>query len=269
MKGHTGKLKCAAFTNDGKHIVSCGGDKTIMIWNIKNISQLEVIDIDKPTDSYFYLKLIQTKVVPTLKSYKSTFSPLKINLLHIYSYLGYADLLRKALLLGFEIRIDDDGYSPMHYALIRESQECIDVLIEIVIAQAEHDHSAFIINYYAMRNDFADLIKNRSIHLLKFLNVLLYRCEERRLPLFAVPKSALPIIYFTEDRIVDPDDFVYKPCDSPVHSIEKFIEFKATAIPILFSEGSFESIELLQNIRNCLRIEILESNTINSIIVFK
>ena len=123
MKGHTGKLKCAAFTNDGKHIVSCGGDKTIMIWNIKNISQLEVIDIDKPTDSYFYLKLIQTKAVPTLKSYKSTFSPLKINLLHIYSYLGYADLLRKALLLGFEIRIDDDGYSPMHYALIRESQE--------------------------------------------------------------------------------------------------------------------------------------------------
>ncbi|WP_372367572.1 protein kinase [Candidatus Uabimicrobium sp. HlEnr_7] len=42
LEDHTDNVNCCAFSPDGKRLVSCGGDKTVRIWNVEKIKQGEV-----------------------------------------------------------------------------------------------------------------------------------------------------------------------------------------------------------------------------------
>lgn len=258
LKGHTFAVRCADITGDGNYIVSVGNDLTIRIWDLKNIGELEVVDIEGPLDSFLYLTKIKKKISPSQMNYKTLFSPLKVNLAHIYAYLGYDELLAEALKLGTEIKIDADGNSPLKYALERRTQGCIDVILDYLAELREKDFPTFLNYSYAIRNEFEILLDNRSEFLPAFLEAIFFKVPD--LTNFAVTKFPLPHLNFSPVKKLNPYDFVYHADEAPVDDIESPISFRTMPFPISSVKGSNMSIDLLDSISNCPNQKILRTD---------
>jgi WD40 repeat protein len=260
ITGHANTIRAVAFTKDDKYVVSAGEDLTVRIWNVSDIKDNELADIGSSIDTYLFLANIKKEADPSINNYKKVFSSLKINIAHFYCYLGYDSLLRKALDLGTDIRIDSDGRSPLYYALERGSQGCVDVILEYLVELKNKDFSLFLNYTRALRDDILALISNRSMHLPDFIDAIYYKIPD--VTNFAVPKKQLPILQFTELRELDPYLFVYKPKDTPDTLQELPIMFKTLPFAIPFIKGSQDSIDFLNAISECPNSKILQSEFI-------
>lgn len=185
----------------------------------------------------------------------------------MYSYLGKEKHLQLALDLGASICKDLEGNSAMYYALSRNSQSCIDCILQFMVDLGDKDRYLFSVYSYSIRDDFTKLVKNKSNYLLDYLNTLFYVSNESHLPLFAIPKGKLPLHYFSNTEHINPDTFVYKKAE--VSGNEEHLEFKTIPFAIPFNVGSSESIRLIESIQNCSRPEILQSELISLIIKLK
>ena len=264
LNGHTDTIRAVAITSDGKYVVSAGADLTVRLWNINAVSNMEVADIGNSIDTFLYLTKIKTDAHPTEQTCQTIFGSLKINLAHFYSYLGKEELLSEALKLGTEIRIDDDGRSPLYYALIRNSQSCIDTILRYLIELKSVDIEKFLNYTYALRGDFLILFNNSSINLPEFLDALFYKIP--KMPNFGVPNSALPMLHYSSSEEVCLDHFVCDINNIKEGQTEIPIEFKTLPFMIPYIPGSAESIELLENISNCPNQQILKSEFVRTYI---
>ena len=267
LQGHTLAVRCADLTSDGRYVVSASNDCTIKLWDLQSIGELELVDISGTLDSFLYLTKIKTKASPSLINYKALFSPLRVNLAHIYAYLGYEDLLAEALDLGTEIRTDSAGNSPLQYALLRRSQGCIDVILDFITDLKSNNFETFLNYTYALRDDFEILLDNRSESLPDFLNAIFYKVPN--LTNFAVPKFTLPHLHFSEIKALKEIDFVFQNDEVQVNDKELPIEFKAMPFPIFFVKGSSGSIDLLDSISNCPNPRILRTEIVRVFIRYR
>ena len=244
-------------------MISSGGDKVIMLWNIRDISPLEIVDIDSYLDSYLFMKLIQTKESPTEKYTKLTVGKLKLNIVHFYSYLGYTDLVLEALRAGAEIRIDDDGNSPLFYALARGCQGCVDSILKYIAEIQDSGLERFLNYTNALRNDFEKILDNRSAFLPDFLEAIFY--SVRDITDFAIPKFNLPKLLYSDKKMINPYDFVYHPHE--VDGIQEIpLRFKTLPFPISYIKGSSGSIDILDSITNCPNTKILQTDFVKTFI---
>ena len=262
LKGHTNFVRTAAFTASGKYIISAGNDLTIRFWDIEGINSNELVDIDSTVNSYLYLAKLKKKLEFEEDEINALYSPLKINLAHIYSYLGYDKLLEASLKKGIDIRIDTDGHSPLFYALERRSQGCVDIILKFMIDMKKTDSSKFQNFSYALRNEFEILLDNCSEQLPDFLNAVFYRVED--ILNFAVPLAELPQLNYSDDPRVNPYDFVYRFNEIPEGNQEIPIIFKTLPFAISYIKGSSGSIDILDSICNCPNKLILETEMIKT-----
>ena len=264
LKGHTNFVRTAAFTMDGKYIISAGNDITIKLWDVQNIGRNELVDIGSTVDTFVYLAKIKNKTSPEKNLLNAIYSPLKINLAHFYAYLGYDELLKKTLMLGTDIRIDEDGHSPLFYALYRRCQSCIDVILNFIIELKSTDFEKFKNFSYALRGDFELLLDNRSEFLPDFLNAIFYKVPD--VTNFAVPKINLPYLQYSKNNYIDVDDFVYKISEIKDGETESPIQFNMLPFAISYIKGSSGSLDILDSISHCTNQKILETEFVKTYI---
>ena len=185
---------------------------------------------------------------------------MKINLIHIYSYLGYSKLLLEALELGGEVKIDDDLRSPLYYALVRGCQDCVDVLLRH-IADIKHKRKRFLNYCNALRYDFELLLTNRSANLPEFLEAIFY--SVKNVIDFAVPLSTLPILHFESNKIVNPYNYVHQH-EQKSFGVEVHIEFKTLPFMISYKNGSIGSINLLKKILESPNTRVLKTEFVKT-----
>jgi hypothetical protein len=252
------------FTSDGKNVVSGGEDACLIIWDVADTSAADLTDIGGPIDSFLFKAKIKGKIAPTELTSEQVFSDLRVNLAHIYAYLGYEDLLLDALRLGTDIRVDGEGHSPLFYALQRSTQGCIDNILAFMIEIKEENLEKFLNFGNAIRDDFAILLDNSSVQLPEFLQAAYYKVPN--LPNFAAPNQDLPIIYFSNSKNLDPGNFVYDVKAVPEDIKEIPIEFRALPFAIHYDSGSLGSIDLLDSIAQCPNSKILETDFVRAFI---
>ena len=250
LVGHASAVRWAEFTRDGKYIVSDGHDMMVIIWDTYNVGELELVDIGGSMDSFLFLAKIKKKMHPKdIICNNSLFSPLGVNIVHIYSYLGYDSLLEEALNLGIEIRINKHGHSPLHYALMRKTQSCVDTILEFLVKLKDDDFEAFLNYTYALRGDIVLLLSNRSDNLPDFLDAIFYIVTD--VTNFAAPRVRLPCLNYSSQRGINPYYFVYEIEKMPIESIEIPVEFRTIPFPIPNIHGSQSSINILRSITEC------------------
>lgn len=263
LYGNIAIVKGIAVTSDMKKIYSGCFKKTIRMWDIGNISQLEIVEISSVFDSYIFLAALKNKQLPPKHLVHSHFSPLKINLVHYYCYMGLKKPLYKALKEGVQIIIDDDLKSPLHYAITRKSQGCIDAILAYMIQLRKTNLKLFLNYGNALRDDFAILLENASMFLEDFLNVLYYKAPGTIK--FGVPVVSLPSLLYTQSKWIDTTQFV-KEGDVNSSAQESIIEFKTLPFAIFNIKGSRGSIDILDSITSTQNSRILRTEVVKTFI---
>ena len=264
LQGHKGNVWSALCSEDGKCVISAGNDMNIRLWYIQELKELELMDIGGAIESFLYLVNIKNKAKPQLAHTQAIFSSLKVNLAHIYSYLGHEDLLKEALNMGTDIRMDDDMNSPLHYALRRRSQSCIDVIFQFLTNLKDNEFEKFLNYACALRRDFESLLENRSEHLPEFLEALFFRLPD--VSNFAAPRVSLPSLVYSLSKQVNLYDFVYHISEIPSDTLEVPVEFKTMPFPIFYIKGSSGSIDILESISSCSNRRILQTDFVKTYI---
>ena len=256
LKGHTNTVRAVAISNDNRYVISAGEDTTIIRWNIKDVERMELSDFGHSLDSFLFLSKIKTKDDPSAEYFQSIFGNLRVNLAHFYAYLGYNKQLENALNLGTEIRIDDDGRSPLYYALERCTQSCVDILLRYMVELKEANFEKFMNYCLALRNDFEKLLENHSVVLPEYLEAIFYTV--RNTVNFGVPKTAFPMLRYSESHDIDESYFLEKPSALNME-LEKPIQFKTMPFQISYISGSSGSIDILDSISTCPNRRILQT----------
>ena len=262
--GHSSRVRAASFTNDGKYIISAGEDPEIRIWNIFDVDLFEMADSVSSLESFLFLAKLKVNT-PCSSSYSElTFGNLRVNLAHFYAYMNEDLLLRDALNNGVEIKRDVEGHSPLFYALNRASQNCIDVILKYMNRLKSTDIELYLNYSHALRDDFERLLSNHSVYLPDFIEEIFYTVPN--MPNFAVPKTSLPILSFSDNKKIELNSFIYGVDETPQATGEVPIEFKTLPFAIPFNGGSAQSIILLKNITTCPNSRILQTKFIKSYI---
>ena len=255
FQGHNDMIKGLVTTSDNSYAISASEDCTIRVWDLKNRSPLEIYDYGTPTDSFEYLYNIKVKQDFTKINLNVLFGPLKVSLVHIYSYLGNEELLDKVLTLGAHIRVDEDGHSPLHYALEQGTQGCINIILEFLIKCSETNLEKFLSYSFALRNDFENLMLNRSSFLPQFLDCLFYKIP--LMPSHGMPLNELPMLIYSETKNVKENEFLVDRDSEHVVYKASPIEFRTLPFPISHEIGSTGSLAILNSILNSPNKKIL------------
>ena len=244
-------------------------DLTVRLWDLENIQNLELADYGSSIDSFIYLSKIKQQKPPKRSTINTVFSSLRINLIHVYCYLGYDKYLKTALELGAPIIIDTEGHSPLYYAIQRNSQNCIDALLIYLIGLRKGAKENFLNYCNAIRSDFISLLTNSSNHLPDFLEEVFYSLDENNIPRFAVPVDSLPILHHSQKVKLNPYDFVLKEEEINDKLTEQPVEFKSLPFAASLNIGSNGSLEMLKSITLCSNTRIYRTSFIRILIQSK
>ena len=258
LNGHTLPVRSADITADGRYVISASNDCTIKVWDLESVGELELNDVGGPMDSFLYMTKLKKKVHPQDINYNAMFSPLKINVAHIYAYLGYDELLVQALKIGTEIKIDNNQCSPLFYALERRTQGCIDAILEYITGLKDKNFENFLNYSYALKGDLEALLNNSSSKLPDFLEGIFYKVPN--IANFAVPKYSLPHLHYCHEKNIATHNFILLPEEASENDTELPIEFKALPFAIYQQKGSKGSLELLKSIASCPNQQILRTD---------
>lgn len=263
LAGHMGSVKGISVSNNMNKVYSGCFKKQLKIWDLENVSQLELVDVSSVMDSYVYFSLVKHKDFPPNFLFKSNFSKLKINLLHYYCYLGLKKPLSKALKDGLPIKLDDDLRSPLYYAITRKSQTCVDTVLVFMIQLRKENLKLFLSYSNALRDDFPLLLENPSSYLEDFFDVLFYKIPG--IIKFGVPIVSLPALSYTDSKWIDTKHFVNEG-DADSSTKELIIEFKTLPFPIDCVQGSSGSIDIIDSITLTRNSKILRTELVTTYI---
>ncbi|OMJ82299.1 hypothetical protein SteCoe_17012 [Stentor coeruleus] len=274
LHGHKFSVRCCLLTLNMKYAISgdynneifISGDynNEIFIWDLEKVNTLELADVRDSIESYLFLARTKMKTPIIQNCYKGVLSHLRINLAHIYAYLGYDKQLYEVLKLGTEIILDLDNNSPLHYALERRSQDCIDAILKYMTELSISNLEKFLNYAHALENEFHFLLENSSDQLEDFLDCIFYKVQD--VTNFAIPKFTLPKLIYSSHCRIKPEDFVIESQEITADSKESPIEFRALPFPIYYIKGSSGSITLLESICNCPNQRILRTNFVKTFI---
>ena len=262
LLGHENELRTAQFTNDMTKIISADKVRAHQ-WTLNNENHFELADIRYSIEAYLFLSFIK-KGDPLKKKYiYYSFGHTQINLAHFYAYLGYDELLLIALREGVVIKRDIDGNSPLHFAIVRQCQGCVDNILKFFGELKSIDFKKFLLYCHQIRDDFEDLIKSYSINLPNFLNDIFYAFPIKHT--FGSPLRKLPIILYSESETVDLKMFIK---GNEVDENLNEVNFRIYTMPFSIPNemGSQESLRFLESIMNCNNQSIMGTYFVKSYI---
>ncbi|OMJ69206.1 hypothetical protein SteCoe_33131 [Stentor coeruleus] len=196
--------------------------------------------------------------------------PFGINLAHIYVILGLDKHLLQALYLGCPIRKDSSGNSPMHYAICKDSQKCIEAILDFLIyfSKEETEYHKYLEYSFALKDDIFDIIQNISAHVSDYLESMFRVIKDTNLPNF-VHEFQVPLVISSPYPKVYFESFTKKAKKSKLKNKEVYVEFRATPIEFILSNGSKGGLKLLMAISNARNRKIFKTTFIQVLIDHK
>lgn len=266
-------------SSDNRYIISGGLDKRITIHDTLDYFMNSAFKSkDDSNNIIFYNNTYAFRRVSYLlltehESWMNDLklSPFGINILHIYCYYGYADKLKAALNSGCIIIKRETGESPLKYAIERNSQKCIDVILEYIV-QLYTDNDTRLHSFIcAISEDIVPLVSKGSVYLAEFFEALFFQADQKDLPVTGVPLHDLPSYIFSKFYFINSQDFIYEESESLAISKadEVFLNFSSARFPYNYENGSLSSIALLKSIRESAYPEIYSIPYIQSLITLK
>lgn len=216
-------------------------------------------------DPYYQNKSLFYNFIDSLKSEQfenisaSTsnlfFSTFSYSALHFICYFGRSDILKKLLNDDCVIKADLFGKSPFYYSIKKNSQECLDALLEFfasLLSSKSPLQSQRVLNsVYAIRNDFRIIIESSSKLLVPFLKKLLVNSSI----IFAKLNKKFPSFRFS--RILNPRLEEFGNNEEKAEEIS--LVLKTSLVPLENSVDSKNTFELLRAIADCENKDILKT----------
>ena len=175
---------------------------------------------------------------------------------HFLCYYGQGAVLKKLISDDFALRADIFGHSAFYYAISKQDQQCVDVLLEFMIQLGSFTgRSVLSTSFNAIQEDFKLIIQNSSQYLPQFLGVLLN--EQKSEGAYAQPRKSLPMTQYSQNHSVTKNSFPLKFVN---HSKlrtkhkkvrEKQLKFLTSALKLPDTNGTSSSLSLLESISKC------------------
>lgn len=178
------------------------------------------------------------------------FSRFSYTILHVLCLKDEPVTIKSLLNDQVVIKADYFGKSPFFYAVVKQNQVCVDLLIDLFISLTEStDRSRVLLCFSAISRELPLIISNSSSKLHLLLRSSLTHTEKY----FARVKKSLPMFKFNQESLPIITDFVGElPRTIPVVSV--IMKYTPVKLPSLL--GSQTSIDLLKSILECSNTEI-------------
>lgn len=262
--GHKSTIRSVAVSPDGKSIASVSEDCSIRVWPIEVEDYLSIIDFVGLYDDFLLKNSILTDQFPK-KSCFFKFSKLKVNILHVYCYLGKSELLLKALEQGVKIKRDLNKNSPLYYAIQRNQINCFETFIEFILENKFANKIEVLDTCRFLANDFHLLIRYSFKSLKILLNELFPKVEDQSLTCSAYTTEKLPVYRLSLTEGFNMKNFNIKENKM----INPPIEFRSTRFMMNLNKGSEESLMLLRNLTQNNSKKILSAPLIKALYAIK
>ena len=185
---------------------------------------------------------------------------------HIFCFFGNSKELQALINPNFVIKCDSFEKTPFYYAIIKNNQSCVDLLLDFTISLFENTESQhFRTSLYAIRNDFVLLIKNSSRNLNLLLEKLLISSKIYFAKLTV--NQTLPKFHFYECFLPLPQDFTDK--NGVINTEETPVVLQYTPFEIPSFIGSENSVELLSAIVYSKTPQIYKTPIIQAIVQYQ
>ena len=215
-----------------------------------NTTFIETISLDfvnksaniYPFDTRNFLQNTKTSVNQTVGQFLYT-------LAHFNAFTGDKKKLSELVNdPSFVLRTDLFGKSPFYYAIIKQQQGCVDILIK-AIASSEKSN-IFQQSIFALRNDFILLIKNSSKNLHLLTEELIISSSHVFAKMNGIKFPVLQQGISISSNLMD-----FKQNNSQ----QIPVVLQSSRIPILGSFGSIYNTKLLKAIANCKNYRVIKS----------
>lgn len=197
----------------------------------------------------------------SLKSLGIAVSKNKFTGLHFAAYKGINAILESMIEdKSILIKVDAFGHSPLYYAIKRQQQQFVDLLLKYLVKiSLEPNQELFYKSIFSVRNDILLILENSSPYLQKFLDVCL-NIDKNSIE-FGNPKGKLPMIISSNMIFPMIEDFT----ESMV-SLKRPLYLSYSLFPFKSTSYTLSSINLLKTIINCKNEDIFRSHFIQYII---
>ena len=271
LKTLSSKPYLSVYTPDNEYELVYLYGKLDSVVKTENSSKIAVeMGITDIFDPYYQNLLTFYNVIESLRndifdnllpdSANIIFSRFSYSVLHVLSFKGNAKAIQNLLNDKVVITADYFGKSPLFYALVRQNQGCVDLILEFLISLSESkDKSRISTCFSVISNDLAMIISNSS----KKLHLLLKSCLIPTEPTFARVNRLLPMFKYNDKFLPIATDFVGEPPRTIplVPVVMKYTPFK---LPSLL--GSQGSIEFLESVMECSNTDIYKVHLIQYLI---
>ncbi|OMJ90338.1 hypothetical protein SteCoe_7366 [Stentor coeruleus] len=200
----------------------------------------------------------------SLKSLEIAVSKNNFTGLHFVAYKGVNSIIESMIEdKSILIKVDAFGHSPLYYAIKRQQQQSVDLLLKYLFKLSlEPNQNLFYKSIFSVRNDILLILENSSPYLQKFLDVCLY--SDKNSIEFGNPKGKLPMIISSNMILPVIDDFTESKT-----SLKKPLYLSFSLFPFKSTSYTLSSINLLKTIINCKNEDIFRSHFIQYIIMEK
>lgn len=263
---HIGNISCFTVDSIEEYLIT-GQGKAVVVH--KNPMKAKSLSIYGPFDQKGKLLSYLSQILITKKNpeYDSKHDdwiimPYRINLLHIYAYLGLEDHIKLAVKNRFNMMpsIQDD-------TILTLCINCGDNLGTQVICEKLCEE--VIVNPYilsAIEDKLVLINQKGNPSLYKLYNSFVAVCTDESLPKSSAEGIDAPIFKLSDTRGIDPVQFIGKSEES---SEGDFVVFKQSLIRINVTSGSSRSIEFLESLRTCPNSDIFRSEYIVTLLKLK
>jgi hypothetical protein len=203
--------------------------------------------------SLFYekvIKLITGKMQefdPFLNSWY--ISPYGINIMHLYSYLDYSELLDQGFQSSSGVFPSSSGFTPIDICLEMAYEDCLEVIYE-QLSQLNP------LKLWILESSLIRINLCPYYQVAKFYEFFLLKSTDSTLPRFYKSKRSLPIVASSKNLLADKYLFMY---DDEWSLEGKEISFKQSFMRINMVPGSRDSILLARSIGETLNGELFNN----------
>ena len=257
FSGHTNSVVSAAFTTDSKYVITISTDRTVRIapfqlpWEFEDKTALEVT-----SDLVVVVQTLREGTRLNHVAARMTLSSYNVNSLHISAFYNYAERCREYLEMGVPFLKGTFG-SPLTVSLERRNMKCTDAFLKYLISISEKlKNDSEWPTFVCITDDIPALLRCGSALLQPFFHILMQAPANPPLPHFITPTTPLPIVQFSDHRLINIHNFDQSR-NGEISS--DLVIFTVALIRQNTAPGSSQSLELLAALQDCEDKTVLTS----------
>lgn len=308
FKGHTDQIESMDFIDGSRYLITGSRDTTIKVWRFYEFlrdyhthsvdetveysfndphNELHIVhpkkDCTHPYDGFEgterlyppltymgFRQRFSKKLLPVPNDCKIVLQG-GVNLAHLYSYLGYYKHLHQALHYNCLIRRDNSKNSPLHYAIVKDSEKSADIILEYMINLSKNEEGVqkYFEYNYALRDDLYKVIKLSSSLVPLYLESIFIVSKDKSLP-NSLRCLVPPVILFSRSSKISFESFRNKCSNFKINTkYESFVDFRTTPIKLILSNGSAGCFHLFRSLAYSRNQKVFSTILIRTILDYK